>query len=206
MVKTLIFLPWGGQTGIFMSYKDGRRHPGGTTRQFWPGQRVSTYYTYTPKTCPWRIFLGSNIHLLITDQGVVVMGLYALCWLFGTISPFLGKKSSCHLAYFSQKLPRLPRFWRKIIFFKPTSNLNVTYSPINKSKVGNFVILLVINIYLVDWRSLKTFWLTKTEKFYVFREFSRKTVQNANTPLCTFAPCAVVMFSTKYVIIGQISA
>ena len=148
---------------------------------------VSTYYTYTPKTCPWRIFFGSNIHLLITDQWVMVMGSYALCGHFGNISRFLGKKNFLTLSIILQKLPRWPRFRRKILLFLPKSNLNVTYSPIYKLKVKNFDLPVIFNIYLVDL-SLMSFWVTKTEKFDVFREFSRKSVQNGNTSLCTFGP------------------
>ena len=123
--------------------------------------------------------------MLITDQWVMMMGSYTLYWLFGTISPFLGKKIFLTLSVFFLKLPRWPRFHWKIWVFLPKTDLNITYSPINESKVGNFDLQVVFNIYLVDLVSLKSFWVSKTEKFDVFRQFLWKSLQNGNSPPCT---------------------
>ena len=76
----------------------------------------------------------------------MMMGSYTLCWLFGAISPFLGKKGFLTLNVFLPKLPRWPRFHRKIWVFLPKTDLNITYSPINESKVGNFDLQVVFNI------------------------------------------------------------
>ena len=123
--------------------------------------------------------------MLITAQWVMMMGSYTLCGLFGAISPFLGKKSFLTLNAFLPKLPRWPRFHWKIWVFLPKTDLNITYSPINESKVGNFDLQVVFNIYLVDLLSLKSFWVSKTEKFDVLRQFLWKSVQNGNSPPCT---------------------
>ena len=61
-----------------------------------------------------------------------------------------------------------------------------SYQPFRKWKWSNFDLQVVFNIFLVDLPSLRTFWVTKAEKFDVFRQFLRKSIQNENTPLCTF--------------------
>ena len=60
-----------------------------------------------------------------------------------------------------------------------------SYQPFRKWKWRNFDLLVVFNIYVVDLPSLKSFWVSKPEKFDVFRQFLWKSLQNGNSPPCT---------------------